>query len=424
MRVLLRLFSGLAAGLGFPPIGRHGRFVTAIGVDALGSGVFMPLSILYFLAVTPLSVVEVGLALSIAAAVTLPAGPFVGALVDRWGAKRMLRAGNLLQAAGMAGYLVSQSLAAVVACTLVVSLGRTAFWGSYGNIVTAITRPGERERWFGFLGALRNVGFALGGLMAGAAVAVGSDLAFHAVVAVNGASYLVSWWLLGAVPDPRPTRTAAGLPGSWGDVLRDRAYLVLVAAQVGYSMPMMILNIALPVYAVTVLDLPGWLTGAMFTVNCIMVGLGQGLVVSAMSGRVRFRMLLLCQVAFAASFVLFLSAAWWPVVVGTGVMLVGTVVYTLGELVGGPVTSATAAEAAPDHLRGRYLSLGQLSWGVSGAVAPVLFAWLLAQGSAPLWLVMLVLTVVSSGLVLWAGRVLPAAAQRVSRPPMRDPVAG
>ena len=53
---------------------------------------------------------------------------------------------------------------------------------------------------------------------------------------------------------------------------------IMSVSLVGYSMPMMILNIALPVYAVTVLGLPGWITGVVFTVNCIMVGLGQGLV--------------------------------------------------------------------------------------------------------------------------------------------------
>jgi hypothetical protein len=56
----------IGSRLGFPPIGTHGRFVTAIAVDALGSGVFMPLTMLYFLAVTPLSLLQIGLAISIA----------------------------------------------------------------------------------------------------------------------------------------------------------------------------------------------------------------------------------------------------------------------------------------------------------------------------------------------------------------------
>ena len=69
-------------------------------------------------------------------------------------------------------------------------------------------------------------------------------------------------------------------------------------------------------------------------------------------------------------------------------MLVGAAVYTFGELTGGPVFSATAAEAAPDHLRGRYLGLFQLSWGIGGAVTPVAFTWLLAHGQTTLWWVL------------------------------------
>lgn len=44
----------------------------------------------------------------------------------------------------------------------------------------------------------------------------------------------------------------------------------------------------MPVHATTVLGLPGWVTGAVFTINMVMVGFGQGLVVRAMTGAVRW----------------------------------------------------------------------------------------------------------------------------------------
>ncbi|WP_426244165.1 MFS transporter [Nocardioides sp. LHG3406-4] len=406
--------------LGFPSIGPHRRFVTAIAVDALGSGVFMPLTMLYFLAVTPLSLLQVGAAISIASAVSLPAGPVLGALVDRFGAKQVLLAGNALQAAGFVAYLFTESFAAVLLWTIVVTVGRTAFWGSYGNIVAAISRPGERERWFGFLGALRNVGFAVGGVASGIALAIGTDLAFEAVVAANAATYVVAFWLLLAVP-----ATARGgqqaLPGSWRTVLADRPYRLLVVAQMGYSMPMMVLNFAMPVYVVEVLDLPGWITGVIFTVNCIMVGLGQGLVVNAMTGRVRSRVLLLTQAVFAASFVVFLVCGWLAPAVATGPVVLGGIVYTLAELTGGPVLAALSAEASPDHLRGRYLSLIQLAWNLSGTIAPVLFAWLLDRGPEPLWVLMLALAAVTVLVVNRLAAIMPAAAARVTN--QAEPVA-
>ncbi len=399
--------------LGFPSVGGHRRFVTAIAVDAVGSGVFMPVSMLYFLAVTPLSLLQVGAAISLASLVALPVGPAIGTLVDRLGAKRVLLAGNALQSVGFVAYLVVDSFASVTFWTVVVTVGRSAFWGSYGNIVATISQPGERERWFGFLGALRNVGFALGGLASGLAVAIGTQGAFAAVVAVNAASYAVAFWLLLAVPEVS-ARRQAHLPGTWSAVLRDRPYRLLVVAQLGFSLPMMILNFALPVYAVTVLDLPGWVIGVVFTLNCLMVGFGQGLAVNAMGGHLRMRVMLLCQAAFIVSYAIFLGASLLPVSVATATLVLGGLVYTVAELTGGPVLAALSAEAAPEHLRGRYLSLIQLAWNLSNTLAPLLFAWLLESGATPLWLVMAGVALVSTLVIGRLGRAMPEAGKRVS----------
>ncbi len=407
--------------LGFPSVGRHRRFVTAIGIDAIGSGVFMPITMLYFLVATDLTLVEVGAAISLASLVALPAGPLIGSVVDRVGAKQVLLAGNVLQGAGFVAYLVSDSFVAVTAWTVVVTVGRTAFWGSYGAIVAAITVPGEREKWFGFLGALRNVGFAVGGLLSGVAITIGTQTAYAAVVIANAASYAVAFVLLLAVPaTPRTEHRTE--PGSWGTVLRDRPYRLLWWVQLTYSTSMMVLNFAMPVYATTVLGLPGWVTGAVFTINTIMVGLGQGLVVRAMTGRTRWRILVLANLSFAVSYVVLLGATATTIAAGVVVVLVGSAIYTVGELTGGPVTAALAAEAAPEHLRGRYFSLVQLAWNLASTVAPVAFAWLLDRGATPLWIALLALTAVGVALSALLGRVMPLAAARVTNAATQEPV--
>lgn len=399
--------------LGFPSVGSHRRFVTAIGIDAVGSGVFMPISVLYFLVATDLTLVQVGAAISVASLIALPTGPLIGAVVDRLGAKGVLLAGNLLQGGGFLAYLFVDSFVAVTAWTVVVTVGRTAFWGSYGNIVTAISVPGEREKWFGFLGALRNVGFAAGGLVSGLAITIGTQTAYAAVVLANAASYAVAFVLLLAVPATERTEHRPQ-PGSWGTVLRDGPYRVLWCAQLAYSTSMMVLNIAIPVYATTVLELPGWVTGAVFTVNTIMVGLGQGLVVRGMTGAVRWRILALSNVVFAVSFLALLSASAMSMWLAVVVVLASGVVYTAGELIGGPVTAALAAEAAPEHLRGRYLSMIQLAWNLASTVTPVTFAWLLDRGAAPIWVALTGVAVVGGLVAVWLGRSMPLAAAPVT----------
>nr|WP_227467714.1 MFS transporter [Nocardioides lijunqiniae] len=400
--------------LGFPAVGDHRRFVTALAIDAMGSGVFMPVSMLYFLVTTDLTLVQVGGAISLASLVALPAGPLLGSVVDRVGAKRVLLAGNALQAIGFAAFLVADSFAVVTLWTVVVTIGRTAFWGSFGNIVAAISAPGEREKWFGFLGALRNVGFAVGGLVAGAAITIGTQSAYATVVVANAASYAVALALLLAVPATHRGTAVSTEPGSWAVVLRDRPYRVLFLGQLAYSTSMMALNFALPVYATEVLGLAGWVTGAIFTLNTIMVGFGQGLVVRGLTGRVRWRVLMAANATFAASFVVLLGASRLSAVLATVVVLTGSVVYTVGELLGGPVHGALSAEAAPEHLRGRYLSLIQLAWNGSGAAAPVGIAWLLDLGPEPVWLAFLGVAVVGMVFAARLGVVMPRAADRVT----------
>jgi MFS family permease len=400
--------------LGFPSIGEHRRFVAAIVADTVGSGLFMPITLLYFLAMTDLTLVQIGTALSVSALLSMPASFVIGSMVDRFGPRRMMLVGNLVQAAGMAAYIWADSLLAVALWTALLNLGRQSFWGSFGNVVTAISAPGEREIWFGFLQAVRNLGFSVGGVLAGIALQVGTDAAYLSVVVVNAATFVLAFVLLLDVPDHRVVHDEDAPVEGWSVVLRDRAYLRLVVGQFGFVVGMMVLNFALPVYVAETIDLSGWVVGAIFTLNTALVGLGQGLVVRRMTGQVRGRMMGLAQLVFAAGYLLFVAAGFLPVWLAVVVMLAGAAVYTGGELVGGPVFSATAAEAAPDHLRGRYLGLFQLSWGIGAAVTPIGFTWLLAHGQTTLWWVLVGVALATAAYLQTLPGKLPAAALRVT----------
>jgi MFS family permease len=200
----------------------------------------------------------------------------------------------------------------------------------------------------------------------------------------------------------------------WGVVLRDHRYSLLVLTQASFSMSMMALNFAMPIYATQTLGLPGWVAGALFTINTVMVGFGQGLLVRSLTGAVRNRVLLAANVAFGTSYVVILGATETSLVVAGVLVLGGSAVYTLGEMLGGPVLAALAAEAAPDHLRGRYLAWNQVAWTVTGAAAPVTFAALLSQGAAVTWVSLMALSLVGCLLAVWLGRVLPQARQRIT----------
>jgi MFS family permease len=379
--------------LGFPDVGPHRRFVSALAIDALGSGIWMPLSMLYFLHQTSLTLVQLGLAMTIANTVAMLVVPYLGSLVDRLGPKVVMQAGNAGAAAAFVLYPFAHSLVAVSVLVFCATATRQAFWGALGPMVTQITRPGEREMWFGFLSAMRNAGYGVGGVLAAVALTIGSDTAFQSVVVANAASYVVAFALMIAVvgggrpesPDADAGAGADKVPGGAWVAFTDRGYRTLIAVIFCYALATMTLNVTMPVYFVDSLGLPGWVPGTVFVINTLMIGIGQGLVVRAMTGSTR-RKVLQAAVAFTvASYVLFYLAHGLSVAGGIVVVLVAAIVYTVAEMTAGPVVAALSAEAPPPDQRGRYMAATQLAWSAAAAVSPLLYAALLDRGALAAW---------------------------------------
>jgi len=143
-----------------------------------------------------------------------------------------------------------------------------------------------------------------------------------------------------------------------------------------------------------------------------------------MTGAIRVRVLLLAISFTAASFVMLYAADALTVGVGTAVVLVAAVVYTLGELVAGPVLGALSAEAAPDEHRGRYMSVVQLAWNLSGAIAPLLYAALLDGGSLAMWGGAVVLCGLWAAVTVRMAAVLPRSRERVTNTAEEHAAAG
>jgi hypothetical protein len=295
------------------------------------------------------------------------------------------------------------------------------FWGSNGPLITQITQPGEREQWFGFVQAMRNAGFGVGGVLASVALSIGTDAAYEAVVLTNAASYFAAFLFMAGVTAGGRPEIAPGRGGGRAMVLRDRGYRWLVLATFGYALTEMTLNVAMPVYFADLLGLPAWVPGVVFVINTVMIGLGQGLVVRSMTGAIRVRVVLVAISFTAASFVMFYVADALTVEVGTALVLAAAVVYTIGELVAGPVLGALSAEAAPDEHRGQYMSVVQLAWNLSGAAAPLLYAALLDGGSLAIWGGAIVLCGLWAATTMRMAALLPRARERVTNAVEKQP---
>src|SRR5580704_12768119 len=232
--------SHLGHGPGFTESARsQPGLVGALFIDAVGTGMFLPFSLLFFQATTPLPLARIGLGLSVAALVRIPVTIVAGPLTDRFGPRTAVIASQLLQAAGFAGYLFVHGFWQLVAAAVLVQIGNSIFWVAYAPLIFAIAAEGEREHWFALATALRTAGLAAGGVVAGAAVTVGGHGGYVDVAAANGASFILAAFLsarvrTGTATPRRGAEAEAGSgPGSRKPMLHDHAFLGFVAINVG-----------------------------------------------------------------------------------------------------------------------------------------------------------------------------------------------
>ena len=373
--------------LGLPATRGRGRLLWASMIDATGTGLFLPFQLVYFVQTTTLSLATVGSALTVAAVVALPLPTALGPLVDRYGPRRVVAVGNVVSAIGFVGYLVVDRFWTVALVALLTNAGVTTFWTASSALVSIAADEGERSRWFGLIRALRNAGIGLGGLLAAALLAAVGETAFHVLVVANAVSYASAAFFTATWRPPRDE--VAALPHhepehtGFRAVLRDRAFLVLVALHLLMVLAMVAPTLLLAVYVTRSLGGPTWAAALLFAVNTAMIALGQTTLTRHVEHRDRVRIVALGTTLFAASFVVLGSLVAAPSSLVVGGLVLWVVVFSLGEMAQMAGVSDLVVAMSPPHLRGRYQGVYQLSWGLGGAIAPAAFAWLLSVG--PVW---------------------------------------
>ena len=378
--------------------------LAAMVTDSVGTGLFLPFGVAFFLGTTDLSLGTVGFALSLAALVALPTPFVVGPLVDRFGAGLLVAAGNLVSAAAFTCYLWVEDAWQLVAAACLASIGQAGFWTSTRALVGEITSPEERTTWFSVQTATRNAGYGLGGLLGAVAIGAGNQAGYLALAGANALSYIVAAllvlrWQIGArrvtnAPDhgpsapPSPPGPAADSTVGYRMLVRDRSLLVVSGINLIFVICSSVLTVLMAVYLSRQLGAATWIAGVLFSVNTVLVVVAQTYVSRRTEGRNRKRVLRTAAACFAVSFLTLWAAASAPTVALGPVLLAAVLVFTLAEMLEGPLINSQVVDMAPAAGGGRYLAIYQMSWSLGAIGSPALLTWLLSLGTAAPWLVL------------------------------------
>jgi MFS family permease len=394
--------------------------IGALIVDSLGNGLFLPLSMVFFLKLTTVPLAVLGLLASAATVVTLPVPVWTGTLADRFGALPLVVAAQLMQAIGYLSFSEVKTPAGIFAASALVAVGVRVFWSSIFTAIAdyADARPGPGQRskdsWYALANTARTAGLAAGGLAAGAVVADGKVAAYLAIAYCASASFAAAAALIAffvRAPRVRGHDSPAAGQG-YRAMLTDRPFLGLIAVNTLFAMSSLMLPLALPAFVLRGLHAPAWLTASVLAGNAILISVLGAPVTKMVRHYRRTRILAASAVLWASWTLLFAllvpgHPGWViPLLIGA------TLLYTAADVMHAPASAALAAAAAPDHMRGRYLAVFQYSWTFASIVGPVFFTQLFGVGRIVPWIVLGVIDCAGAVAILALERRLPEAALR------------
>jgi MFS family permease len=387
-RPLARLFAVWRTGLPRPVLILQG----GNALNYFGTGLIVPFEIIYLHAVRGFSTATAGLVLATvmgtAAVVTLPSG----ALLDRFSAKRILIAGNVVNALGYGGLAFVVRPWQGFVCSAVAGAG-FGLVGTAGQVLTLTLVPADQRATSTALRRVAgNFGLGLGATVAGFIVAATHHhlQAFQVLYLFDAVTFVVfALVLLVWIPDPGLARVPSASEGAQGlrAVARDRLLLVLVAANVVLVMVggAFFSNILSP-FALAHTPVGPGAIGVVVFVNTFFIVVAQVPATRVVARMRRTHALFATSAIFAAGLLAVLIATLTHSPLAATAVLAGVaIVIAIAECAQFIVLGPLVAEIAPPHLLGRYMSLYQLSFMAGVALGPAVGGALLATSPDAVW---------------------------------------
>jgi MFS family permease len=387
-----------------PPPGPQRALVGSVLAVTAGGGLLLGSSTLYLTRIVGMSPVEVGIGLTVGAAIGLTAGPVIGHIADRRGPKQVHIAVLLCGAAATAGFVLVRSFWTLVLVALLTALVGAAGSASRAPLIRALA--GDRSTWFlSYQRAVTNVGIMAGILIATIGIQLDTGPVYVAMIMSSAATFLVACAILTRLPhiDPLPV---APTQRRWA-AMTDRPYLTMTLVNGLISVHFAIPAFALPLWIVNNTTIPRAAITAVFILNgllvvALQVRLSRSVVDPHSAGR-RMRWAGLALLVAAALIGVTATLPTWS---ATAVLLVGVVSYTFGELWHAAASFELAFGLALPHAQGQYAGIFGLGQGMANAAGPALLAAVCLNQGPLGWLALgaglMVLCLLIPAVIRWA----------------------
>jgi MFS family permease len=384
-------------------------------MNAFGNGIVLPFAFIYLHNVRGISLGTAGLIVATNAVVSIAAGPIFGSLVDRWGGRAMLGVALAFLTLGYGSYaFVTVAWQGFVA-SAVTGIGNGGFWPAQSTLIAGLTPRERRPAAFAMQRVVMNLGIGLGALAGGLIATTERPATFEALYAVDAATFVAYLAVLFAFVDEPDVSAGAGkVPrGRYGDVLRHRAFMGVIALNAMFIFAGFAGFEVLPAYAKNEAGVGESAIGVVFLVNTIVIVLAQLPIAKLSEGHRRMRTLAALGAVWAISWLLVPLAGLWVTGLQAAIVLaLAMSVFAIGECLHGAVQAPLVTDLADHRLLGRYMALSALSWQVGFALGPAVGGFALELSPTGLWIGAAAICVANGLAALVLEPTLPARARR------------
>jgi MFS family permease len=346
--------------------------ITGIVLATAGGSMIWPFMLIYASGKLDLPLSTVATLISINAGTGLLSSLIAGSLADKIGRKIVMNFS--LTMTGIAYFLLmhAESYGHFFGLMVMIGLSNPLYQVGADAMLADMIPSEKRTDAYAINRIANNAAFALGPAIGGFLATRSYDLAFYCA-GTGFISYSVLLFFLARETLVKPVVNtsipASGAQG-YGLVLRDKNYITFVAmvslGLIGSTM----LWILMPVYAKTNYGISEALYGWIPTTNAVMCVFVQYSVTNITRRHHTLPVIGTGMLIYALGVgsVALMSSFW-------GFWL-SMVILTFGELTLVPTASKYVADLAPADLRGRYMSVYWLGWGLARTLSPILGGFL------------------------------------------------
>jgi MFS family permease len=340
-------------------------------ISAIGGSMVWPFLTIYIRQRLGAPLTTVTLLLTLNSGIGLVTTFIAGPIADRLGRKGVMLASLLVSSMAFAAMNWGSTLLYWAVLISISGAFGPLFRVGSDAMVADLVEPDRRAEAYALLRMSNNLGIAIGPAVGGFMAAASYTIALFSASAVDIIFVLLILFFVAETLPKRQNIVLDAIPDSgYQHMLKDKLFLVFIGLYALAVIPASLVMVLLPVYAKEQFHIIESQYGFIMATNAAMVVIFQYAITKVTKRYPNLQMLVFGALFYAlGAGTIALDHTFFS-------FILSMVIVTIGEMILVPTGTTFTANQAPPEMRGRYMGVFSLTWGISFGIGPVLGGYL------------------------------------------------